>query len=201
MHAAGGLTHVQQPRRSIMTCPVASESAPNLTDIARSSPAAVVNENLVRAAAGITMALGAVAFAYAYFERRYWPLQVVATFFFVEFFLRVTAGLPRSPVGLVAGWLTRRQPALWLSARPKRFAWSLGLGLSGAMAVITNVGIRGWIPRSICLLCLSLMWLESVLGLCLGCEIHALLRRRGWVSNEEAFGPCAHGACDESTRA
>jgi hypothetical protein len=34
--------------------------------------APVVNEHQVRAAAGLTMAMGAVAFAYAYFEHRYW---------------------------------------------------------------------------------------------------------------------------------
>ena len=33
--------------------------------------APVVNEHQVRAAAGTTMAIGAVAFAYAYFEHRY----------------------------------------------------------------------------------------------------------------------------------
>ncbi len=62
--------------------------------------APVVNENNARASAGITMAMGTVAFAYAYFERRYSPLQGVATLFFVEFLVRVTAGLSRSPIGL-----------------------------------------------------------------------------------------------------
>ena len=54
--------------------------------------APVVNEHQVRAAAGTTMAIGAVAFAYAYFEHRYWGLQVVASFLFVEFVVRVSAG-------------------------------------------------------------------------------------------------------------
>ena len=125
--------------------------------------APVVNEHAVRAAAGTTMAIGAVAFAYAYFEHRYWGLQVVASFLFVEFFVRVTAGISRSPVGLLAGWMTRRQPPDWVSAKPKRFAWMLGMALTGAMTIITNDGIRGWLPRSICLVCLALMWLESVL--------------------------------------
>ena len=142
------------------------------------------------------MAIGAVAFAYAYFEHRYWGLQVVASFLFVEFLVRVTAGISRSPVGLLAGWMTRRQPPDWVSAKPKRFAWTLGLALTGAMTIITNDGIRGWLPRSICLVCLALMWLESVLGLCLGCEIHGLLVRRGWARKDEAYEICAHGACD-----
>ena len=47
--------------------------------------APVVNEHLVRAATGLTMAVGAVAFAYAYFEHRYWGLQAVASFLFAAF--------------------------------------------------------------------------------------------------------------------
>jgi len=62
----------------------------------------VVDEHRVRACAGMTMVLGAVAFAYAYF---------------------------------------------------RQVAWTLGLAMSGAMAVITNSGIRGWLPRTICLIC------------------------------------------------
>ena len=57
--------------------------------------------------------------------------------------------------------------------QPKRFAWTLGLGDGLAMTVITNIGIRGTLPRTICLICLTLMWMESALGLCLGCAIYA----------------------------
>ena len=50
---------------------------------------AVFNENAARAAAGLTMVVGAIAFSYAYFDKNYVPLQVVTTFFFVEFLIRV----------------------------------------------------------------------------------------------------------------
>ena len=64
------------------------------------------DEKQVRAAAGLTMVVGAVAFAFAYFDRRYVPLQAVTAFFFVEFLIRLTAGLRYSPAGLVARALT-----------------------------------------------------------------------------------------------
>jgi Domain of unknown function (DUF4395) len=157
--------------------------------------AAVFDEQAVRAAAGITLALGAVAFAYAYFAKVYAPIQAVTVLFFVEFLLRLVAGLHHSPVGLVARWLTRRRSPQWVSAKPKRFAWSLGLVMSLAMAIITNAGIRGPLPLTICLICMTLMWLEAALGLCLGCEIHGLLVRRGWAARDEAFEICSSGAC------
>src|SRR5690242_7232558 len=91
--------------------------------------------------------------------------------------------------------MTLDKPVEWVSARPKRFAWTLGLMMAGSMAVITNIGIRGWTPRSICLVCLTLMWLESVVGLCVGCKLHAFLVRRGWRSPDPEL-VCAGGACE-----
>ena len=162
----------------------------------RKLSAAVVNEHQARAAAGITMALGAVAFVYANFDKLFWPIRTVSIFFGIDFVIRVTAGLERSPSGLVAGWMTRRHDPQWVSARPKRFAWTLGLAMALAMAIITNSGIHGPLPRTICLICLTLMWLEAVLGLCLGCEIYGVMVRRGWRAPDEAFEICVGGACE-----
>lgn len=141
---------------------------------------AVFNEIEVRAAAGLTMVAGAVAFAYAYFDKQYVPLRFAAGLFFAEFLIRVTVGLDYSPFGVVARLLTRGRTPEWVSATPKRFAWTLGLAMALAMTVITNIGIRGYLPRTMCLICLTLMWLESALGLCLGCKLHGALVRRGW---------------------
>jgi Domain of unknown function (DUF4395) len=162
--------------------------------------AAAVDEHRARAAAGLTMALGAVAFVYANFDKMFWPIRTVSAFFFVDFLIRVTAGLERSPSGLVAGWMTHRQPPHWVSAKPKRFAWSLGAAMGLAMAIITNSGIHGALPRTICLVCLTLMWMEAVLGLCLGCEMYGVMVRRGWRAPDSAFEVCANGACDVDAR-
>src|SRR5690242_11987383 len=101
--------------------------------------AAAVNEHDVRAAAGLTLVIGAVAFSYAYFEKQYIPLQAAATLFFVEFLLRVTVGIRYSPIGVLARAMTRGRAPEWVSAEPKLFAWTLGLLMASAMAVITNV--------------------------------------------------------------
>ena len=64
-----------------------------------------------------------------------------------------------------------------------------------AMTIITNSGIRGWLPRTICLICLTLMWMESALGLCLGCKIYGILVRRGWIGIDPDIEVCADGSC------
>ena len=157
--------------------------------------AGVFEEGQVRAAAGLTLALGSVAFAYAYFAQVYAPIQIVTTLFFFEFLIRVTVGIGYSPMGLIAYRMTRQQAPQWVSAQPKRFAWTMGLVMSLAMMIITNSGIRGPLPLTICLICLTLMWLEAVLGLCLGCEIHRQLVRRGWMQLDRNFEICTNGSC------
>jgi hypothetical protein len=154
------------------------------------------DENEVRAAAGLTMVTGAVAFCFAYFNKNYAPLQAVTTFFFAEFLIRLVAGLRASPMGLVSRALTTGRPPEWVSARPKRLAWTIGLGMSFAMMIITNSGIRGTLPRTMCLICLTMMWLESVLGFCVGCELHRQLALRGWVADDPEFEVCAGGRCE-----
>ena len=105
----------------------------------------------MRAAAGVTMVIGAVAFCYAYFDHLFLPLKIVTSFFFVEFLIRVTIGFQYSPIRFVSQAITRRQPPDWVSGKPKRFAWTLGLAMAASMTVINNVNIHGYLPRSLCL--------------------------------------------------
>jgi len=67
--------------------------------------------------------------------------------------------------------------------------------MSLAMVVIANANIRGALPLTICLICMTLMWLEAVLGLCLGCEIYRMMVLRGWIARDDAFEVCSNGAC------
>lgn len=171
------------------------EQVPGLELDGRAVRGTVFNEQQVRAAAGITLALASFAFVQAWLAQRYAAIQAVTVFFALEFALRCAFGLRGSPVGWLAGRLVARQAPLWVSARPKRFAWTLGLVMAGTMAVITNAGIRGALPLTICVFCIALMWLETALGLCLGCEIYRAAVRRGWVAVDDAFEVCTHGAC------
>jgi hypothetical protein len=158
--------------------------------------APVYNEHEVRGAAGLTLAAGTIAFCYAYFEHRFLPIKAVSTYFFFEFFIRVFVGFQYTPTRFVARALLRGREPMWVSAKPKRFAWSMGLVMSAAMTVITNSNITGLLPRTICLICIVLMWFEAVLGICVGCEMHAFLVRRGWASKDAAFEVCVGGVCD-----
>jgi hypothetical protein len=74
------------------------------------------------------MVAGAVAFAYAYFDKQYVPIQIVASLFFVEFAIRVTVELRYSPFGVVAHAMTRgRTPRV-------------GLGETKALRAVARAG-------------------------------------------------------------
>jgi hypothetical protein len=69
------------------------------------------------------------------------------------------------------------------------------------MTIITNGAFeRPYLPRTLCLICLVLMWMEAAIGLCLGCEIHGLVVRRGWATKDPEFEICANGVCDVPER-
>jgi hypothetical protein len=160
--------------------------------------AAVFNEREVRASAGLLMMLGFTAFFYALLSANYIPLRIAASYFLFEFLIRITVGLHRTPSGLIGRWMTRRFPPEWVSAKPKRFAWTMGGTIALAMTIITNSGITGYLPRTLCLICIALLWSESVLGICIGCEMYAFLVRRGWARTDPAYEVCAGGVCEIS---
>jgi hypothetical protein len=155
----------------------------------------LVDEHQARAAAGLTLAFGAVAFAYAALGGIRWPIRCVAVLFAVDFAVRVVDRLEHSPTGVVARWLTHGRAPFPVSARPKRFAWTLGCLMATAMAVLTNVGVRGMLNKAVCIVCLGLMWAEAALGLCLGCELYGFLVRRGLIGRRAGYDICASGAC------
>jgi hypothetical protein len=162
--------------------------------------AGVFNENETRIAAGLAMVLCVAVAAVAAFEQAYLPMQLLAIVFFVDFGLRVTLGLHHSPLGVLSRLLTRRRAPKWVSAKPRRFAWTLGMALSLALMLITNAGVHGALPMTILLVFGVMTWSEAVHGVCLGCKLHGWLVRRGLATRDPAFDVCARGPQRIDTR-
>lgn len=104
-----------------------------------------------------------------------------------------------SPTILISSFLARKQPAVWKPLTPKRYAWGLGaimimlcLAFFNPSTLATWVNtltghhllpetsnfMAFWIPLLI-FVCIAFMWLEAVLGFCMGCKIHWLLVKIG----------------------
>jgi len=124
-----------------------------------------------------------------------------------------------SPTIFLASLLAKREQPLWKPLVPKRFAWSIGLILISVCWVFFNPDVFAnlvnnlfgdkllpttynympyWIPLTMVWVCLAFMWLEAVLGFCVGCKIHALLVKLNLI--EEPCEACNNIDWDEIAR-
>ena len=160
------------------------------------APYPVMNERAVRASAGLMLIAATVAFSLAFFVQYYLPIKIITIVFSYEFAARLLTGLsPLSLFGVLGSFLVRKQEPEWSGAIQKRFAWSLGLVMALSMSIITNLDIRGALPMTVCIICMSLMWMESALGICVGCKIYSWLVKSRMVKAPEHAPACAGDAC------
>jgi ABC-type sugar transport system permease subunit len=124
-----------------------------------------------------------------------------------------------SPSILISSYLGHSRPAVWKPLVPKRFAWVIGASLISVCLVFFNPDtfagwvnalfraellpttvnfLPYWIPLVLVWVCLGLMWMEAVLGYCLGCQIHALMVRFGLI--EEACDACNNISWDRAVK-
>jgi hypothetical protein len=155
----------------------------------------VVNERAVRAAAGIVMALATIGIAIAHFDGNATPIRVISVVVAVDLALRQVTGLtPLSPIGTLATFLVRGQTPEWVGVTQKRFAWALACGMAALIAVLTNTGVHGWGVQLVGLALICLLWLESVVGFCVGCFLYSRLIEAGLVHPEDAPA-CGGSSC------
>lgn len=139
---------------------------------------------------------------------------------FFEMILGMSVRTSRlSPTILIASFLARNHKPVWKPLVPKRFAWSIGATMISICWIYFNPdvfanfvnGIAGdkllpttenymsyYIPLVMVWVCLGFMWLEAVLGFCVGCKIHALMVKIGWI--EEECEACNNIDWDEIAR-
>ena len=90
----------------------------------------------------------------------------------------------------------KNQKPEWVGALQKRFAWSIGLIMASLMMIFAiGMGIRGALPITICSICLSFMWMETALGICVGCKIYGYLIKHGLMKEPLVRPACPGGAC------
>jgi hypothetical protein len=139
---------------------------------ASGSSVTLIDPRGARVAAGLTTVVLALALVTA----NVWVLAAQGVVFAIGAFL----GVQRTPYAWVYRTLVRPRlgpPAELEDARPPKFAQAVGLGF----AVVGVVGgLLGLTPVLLVAtgLALAAAFLNAAFGLCLGCEVYLLLRRR-----------------------
>lgn len=139
----------------------------------------VVDERAVRAAAGLLFLGGAISWGLAAHTGSQQPLQPFGMLFMIDMLLRVLVGDAWSPSLVLGRLIVSRQRPEWVGAPQKAFAWWLGFGL--ALVSCAAMGVLQaphWLTLALCGLCLSLLFVETAFGICIGCRLQSVLGRR-----------------------
>jgi len=134
-------------------------------------PNSMLNEREVRAGAGILFFITFSVLLNAIHNNDMASTQLMIISFFVEFLFR-TINPKYAPSLILGRWVVSNQTPEYVEAKPKRFAWNLGLGLASIMFISTTFYDLGPLNLLICWVCVLLLFLESAFGICLGCVIY-----------------------------
>ncbi len=135
----------------------------------------VINERDARASAGIMFLLGTISlFSFILTKNLFWANLFTITFI-IEFFFRVLVNPKYAPYMILGSLIVSNQEPDWVEARPKKFAWVLGAILGIIMSYFILFDIMTPFRLLTCLLCLFLLYAESVFGICLGCILYKKL--------------------------
>ena len=168
---------------------------PNLKIDGREANYGVVNERDARAGAGIMLIIAIFSFTQALYLKNLTFLYATVIAFTVEFLFRIID--PHiAPFYFLGSLIVKGLRPEWSGAVQKRFAWTLGLAMAVSMIFISIIfQIRGTLPFSVCAVCLSLLWLETSFGICVGCKMYFGLMKLGIIKTPKIIPACPGGVC------
>jgi len=136
----------------------------------------VLNEREIRAAAGILFLVIFFALILILFKNDFLLAKYAITLFMTDFIVRVFVSPRFSPTLIIGRLIVSNQTPEYVGAKQKKFAWVIGIILSGTMFIFM-VLINSYSPITgiICLMCLIFLFFESAFGICLACKFYAFL--------------------------
>jgi hypothetical protein len=154
----------------------------------------VLNEREIRAAAGMLFLATFLSLMLIVFKKNFLPIKYVITFFLLDFLIRVFINPKYSPTLILARLVVRNQVPEYVGAQQKKFAWIVGVALSGIMFIMMVI-VNSYSPISgiICFICLIFLFFESAFGICLGCKFYSLFYK-------EKAQYCPGEVCDPKAR-
>ncbi len=152
----------------------------------------VINERDARASAGIMFLVGLLSVFSVFTLRTLLWAELFSITFIIEFFIRTVINPKYAPYMMLGELAVYHQEPDWVEAKPKQFAWFLGLILGAIMTFYILFDVISLVRLSICFVCLTLMFLESAFGICLGCILFQKLK----IKVEK----CPGGVCDTTIK-
>ena len=138
----------------------------------------VFNEREIRAGAGILFFALMIGWMNAALLGDLTIIKHFLGIFMLDLIIRIFINPRYAPFLIIGRWIVRKQVPLYVGAPQKRFAWMLGLLLSGTMFIYLILFNKYHeIVSLVCLTCLLFLWFETSFGICLGCKIYGLFHK------------------------
>jgi len=136
---------------------------------------AVLNEREIRAAAGLLFLVMFISLMFILFKQDFLLIKYIITVFFIDFIIRVLIDPRFSPTLILGRLIVSRQVPEYVGAPQKKFAWTIGLILSGLMFLLLVVlNSYSVITGITCFICLGFLFFETAFGICIGCVFYRL---------------------------
>jgi Domain of unknown function (DUF4395) len=135
----------------------------------------VLNEREIRASAGILFLLMFMSLMMILFRGKFLMIKYVILIFLTDMIIRVFINPKFSPTLIIGRLIVSRQAPEFVAAAQKKFAWKIGIALSGFMFfLLVIVNSYSIFTGLTCLVCLAFLFFESAFGICLGCLFYGL---------------------------
>lgn len=135
----------------------------------------VLNEREIRAAAGILFLCSFFSFMHVWLIGNYFYVKLFVSGFLLDFIIRMLINPRYAPSLIIGRRIVRSQEVEYTGAPQKRFAWTIGLGISlylfVSLVLLNNASIVSCI---LCIVCLIFLFCETAFGICIGCLLYNL---------------------------
>ena len=148
----------------------------------------VINEREARASAGLMFLFGILSIFSVFTLRTLLWVELFSLTFVFEFFIRTVINPKYAPYMLLGSLFVANQQPEWVEAKPKQFAWILGIFLGILMTYFIAFDVVSPFRLLTCLTCMALLFLESAFGICLGCILYGKLNIK--------LNRCPGGVCE-----
>ena len=152
----------------------------------------VINEREARASAGVMFLFGILSIFSVFTLRTLLWVELFSLTFVFEFFIRTVINPKYAPYMILGSFFVSNQQPEWVEAKPKQFAWILGMLLGILMTYFIAFDVVSPVRLLTCLTCMALLFLESAFGICLGCILYSKLNIK--------LHKCPGGVCEVTNK-
>ena len=163
-------------------------------------PYKVLDERTIRASAGIMLLLGAIAFVNGFVLNKFDIIPYISGFLALNFSIGIFINPLYAPTYWLASQIVKGQTPLPIGAIQKKFAWSLGVLMSGAIFGLSLFLLKDpTFFKPVCFLCvwcMAFLYFESAFGICVGCMLYHQFLDWKILKRPKVKPNCMGDSCD-----